>query len=72
MNTAAKFRALPKRLSAHTHVCGYDFVLLVPVFVDNVDPPYVARENPLGIDVDKEYGMMLESICTAYKARWHT
>jgi hypothetical protein len=50
---------------------AYDFVLLMPVFVDNVSPPSVARENTLGIDVDAEYRAMLDHICRAYTARWH-
>ena len=50
---------------------GYDFVLLVPVFIDNVNPPFVARENNLGIDIDFEYQTMLTRICQAYTARWH-
>jgi len=50
---------------------AYDYVLLVPVFIDNVHPPRVARDNALGIDVDGEYRMMLDRICKAYTARWH-
>ena len=42
-----------------------------PVYVNNVDPPHVDRQNELGIDVDSEYALMLEAICRAYKARWH-
>lgn len=69
--TFEKFLTLPRRHPSHTHVMGYDFVLLVPVFIDNVNPPSVARSNSLGIDVDKQYNAMLEQICKAYKARWH-
>jgi hypothetical protein len=50
---------------------AYDYVLLVPVFIDNVCPPRVARDNALGIDVDAEYRSMLDRICKAYTARWH-
>jgi hypothetical protein len=39
--------------------------------VDNVNPPFVARQNNLGIDVDHEYQAMLAGICKAYLARWH-
>jgi hypothetical protein len=46
-------------------------VLLVPVRVDNVNPPSVARTNPLGIDVDVEYRKLIERMCSAYTARWH-
>lgn len=32
-----------------THVEGYDYVLLAPVFIDNVNPPRLPRPNELGI-----------------------
>jgi len=69
--TLALFRNLKMRQPAHTHVHGYDYVLAVPVFVDNVGTPYVDRQNKLGIDVDAHYSGMLDSLCRAYKARWH-
>jgi len=70
-NTVDLFRQLPTRAPAHTHVEGYDFVLLVPVLIDNVDPPSLPRPNALGIDVDLEYQRMLNQLCAAYTARWH-
>ncbi len=69
--TVAKFQMLPVRAPGRTHVVGYDFVLLVPVRIDNVNPPEVARENSLGISIDQEYEKMLDRICTAYRTRWH-
>lgn len=69
--TADLIRTLPTRKSGHTHVEGYDYVLLVPVYIDNVNPPTIPRPNSLGIDVDKDYDRMLEQICSAYTARWH-
>ncbi len=69
--TVAKFRMLPTRPPGHTHVQGYDFVLIVPVHIDNVSPPRVAFDNNLGIDVESDYAQMIESICKAYTARWH-
>jgi hypothetical protein len=69
--TMEKFRALPTRPPGHTHVVGYDFVLLVPAFIDNVNPPYLARENRLGIDIDADYQAMITQMCKAYTARWH-
>lgn len=69
--TAKKFRGLPTRKPGHTHVLGYDFVLLVPAFIDNVNPPYLARVNGLGIDIDADYRAMIAQICKAYTARWH-
>jgi hypothetical protein len=68
--TVKKFRELPTRPPGRTDLVAYDFVLLVPVFIDNVGPPHVARENALGIDVDAEYATMLDCICKAYTVRW--
>jgi hypothetical protein len=64
------FQKLPRRNPAYTHEAGYDYVLVVPVNVDNVNLPELPRPNPLNIDVDKEYQAMLEVICKAYTARW--
>jgi len=69
--TIKKFQALPTRKIGLTHVKGYDSILFVPVFIDNVNPPYLARKNALGIDIDAEYQKMVEKICLAYKTRWH-
>ncbi len=70
--TLSQFRKLPTRRAAHTHVEGFDYIALIPVFVDNVHPPRIERTNSLGIDVDREYSAMLDAIATAYAARWHT
>ncbi|MGH7447749.1 MAG: hypothetical protein ACREK1_10235 [Longimicrobiales bacterium] len=70
-NTIALMRTLPTRQAGHTHVEGYDDVLLVPVEIDNVNPPSLPRPNYLGIDVDADYSRMLERMCSAYTARWH-
>lgn len=69
--TVKKFRELPTRPPGRTDLVAYDYVLLVPVIIDNVYPPRVARDNGLGIDVDSEYRTMLDRICRAYTARWH-
>jgi len=69
--TINAFRRLPTRAPGHTHALGYDFMLLVPVYIDNVNPPRIDRDNEFGIDVDKDYRNMLETICQAYVARWH-
>lgn len=62
---------LPKRKAGHTHVVGYDDILLVPVAIDNVTSPSVARTNSLGIAVDNDYDVMIARMCKAYTARWH-
>lgn len=69
--TVKKFRELPTRPPGRTDLVAYDYVLLVPVVIDNVSPPRLARENALGIDIDAEYRAMLDRICKAYTARWH-
>lgn len=69
--TVTKFRELPIRPPGRTDLAAYDFVLLVPVFIDNVSAPRIARDNTLGIDVDADYKAMLDRICKAYTARWH-
>jgi hypothetical protein len=69
--TADLFRTLPTRGAGHTHKEGYDYVLLVPVHIDNVNPPDLPRENALGIDVDKDYRKLIDQMCAAYTARWH-
>ncbi len=69
--TIKKFQALPTRKIGLTHVKGYDSILFVPVIIDNVNPPSLARKNSLGIDIDAEYQRMLERICSAYRTRWH-
>jgi len=69
--TVALLRTLPTRQPGHTHVQGYDYVLIVPVEIDNVNPPSLPRPNALGINVDREYKEMLEKLCSGYTARWH-
>lgn len=63
--TVSKFRTLPTRTLGSKDE-GFDFLLLVPVFIDNVNPPSVPRPNPLGIDVNREYSEMLTQVCRAY------
>ncbi len=65
------FRTIPLRNPGHTHVCGYDAIQIVPIFVDNVNPPRLERENDLDLDIVGEYRRLLHTICAAYTARWH-
>jgi hypothetical protein len=72
--TVKRFRELPTRSPGHTHIAGYDYVLLVPMFIDNVNPAFIPEpESPLslGINVQNDYKRMLSNICRAYIARWH-
>lgn len=70
-STIAAFNRLPRRQPGHTHVMGFDFVMIVPVFIDNVNPPALCRQNGFGIDIDATYERMLATVCRAYEARWH-
>jgi len=69
--TIEKFKTLPVRNPGHTHQMGFDFLLFAPVFIDNVNEPYIARDNPFGINIDSDYSNMLAIICKAYISRWH-
>lgn len=69
--TIAKFRQLKVRQLGMTHERGFDYLLLVPVQIDNVHPATIVRDNPYGIDVDAEYDLMLRTICEAYRTRYH-
>jgi len=69
--TVDLLRTLPTRPPGQTHLEGYDYVLIAPVRIDNVNAPALARPNPLGIDVDADYRTMLEKLCSGYTARWH-
>jgi hypothetical protein len=69
--TVQLFRSLPTRGPAQTHLVAYDSVLLVPVYIDNVNPPEIPRPNALGIDVDAEYQQFIVRTCKAYTARYH-
>jgi hypothetical protein len=69
--TVDLFRTLPLRAAGQTHLNAYDAVLLVPVRIDNVNPPAVDRGNSVGIDVDQEYALLIDRMCSAYTARWH-
>lgn len=69
--TCDLLRSIPTRDAAHTHIKGYDFLLIAPVLIDNVNPPTLPRPNSLNIDVDAEYQRMLKQMCAAYTARWH-
>jgi hypothetical protein len=68
--TVRKFESLPHRAIERPTQKGYDFVALIPVRVDNVNPPTVARDNDLNIDVDKVYADLLATVCRAYQLRW--
>lgn len=72
LRTVEKFRNLPRRPVGNPRLPGYDYIALIPVRVDNVNPPQIARENDLGIDVDAIYREMLDTICAGYRTRWHT
>lgn len=67
----AKFREQPVRPPGRTDLVAYDYVLLVPAYIENVNPRRIAWDNNLRIDGDGEYQAMLEQICRACRARWY-
>ena len=69
--TLEHFRRLPTRTPNLTHQEGFDYLLMIPVHIDNVNPPRVDRNNLLGLDVDEEYAMLLDAVRRGYVARWH-
>lgn len=68
MKTVEYFRALPVREPADSHVRGLDFMLFVPMAIDNVDPPRLAKLP--GIDPVAEYKKMIKKLCFTYGIRW--
>lgn len=70
--TVNLFRGLPTRelADAHTGRPGIDYLLLVPVAIDNVNPPRLG--TLAGIDPCAAYDDMIEHICRAYRARWRS
>lgn len=70
--TVELMKSLPVKPKGHTHEDGFDALLIAPVFINNVDPPRVDRNNDVGVDVDAEYKAALNRICRAYTARFHT
>ena len=65
-------RTLPVKEKGFTHELGFGFLLIESVFVDNINPPRVERENSFGINIDTQYEEMLRRTCRAYTSRWHT
>lgn len=70
--TVKKFQSLPTRSLAHTHKLGLDWLLLVPMHIDNVNLPRLEPAGTLGVDSIGEYGQMIRHLCNAYIARWHS
>lgn len=70
--TIELMRSLPVKEKGFTHEQGFDVLLIEPVFIDNIHPARVERENSFDIDVDRGYQDMLSRTCRAYTSRWHT
>jgi hypothetical protein len=68
--TLSKFRTLPIRQKGDPDSIGFDALLLVPVYYNNVDPARVARDNTLGMEVDKDYAAFIQAIAAAYEDRY--
>jgi hypothetical protein len=72
LKTIEMMRSLPVKEKGFTHELGFDYLLIEPVFVDNINPLRVERENIFGINIDSQYQEMLMRTCRAYTSRWHT
>lgn len=72
IKTIEMMRSLPVKEKGFTHELGFDYLLIEPVFIDNINPPRVERENDFGINIDVQYLEMLRRTCRAYTSRWHT
>jgi hypothetical protein len=68
MKTVEYFRALPVREPADSHERGLDFMLFIPMAIDNVAPPRLAKLP--GIEPVAQYKRMIERLCYTYKIRW--
>ena len=69
--TIERFRGLPTRTPNLTHQSGFDYLLLIPVHIDNVNPPRIDKDNRLELDIDEEYSNFLDAVQRGYIARWH-
>jgi hypothetical protein len=68
--TIELFRSLATRNPGTTHNRGFDYLLIVPAHIDNVNPPKLASREESGIDAQAEFDAMLDTICRAYEMRW--
>lgn len=69
--TKSTFMQTSVRQVSDTHEAGLDYLLLIPVEIDNVNPPRIADRQALSIDAYAEYDAMIDVICRAYTMRWH-
>lgn len=67
--TMEYFRRLPVRQMADAHEVGLDFMLFIPMAIDNVTPPSLATLD--GLDPSASYWEMITHICQLYQFRWH-
>lgn len=72
LKTIQMMRSLPVKQKGFTHELGFDYLLIEPVFIDNINPPRVERNNPFGINIDSQYEEMLKRTGRTYTSRWHT
>lgn len=70
-HTVAQFQGLPTRNKTQTHRAGYDFLLIIPVDIDNVNPPKLCPPGTLGIDAMADYNAMIQHVCGTYTMRFH-
>lgn len=70
LTTVRLFQSLPTREpeNANPGMPTMDVVLLIPMAIDNVNPPGLSKID--GIDAILAYDAMLDHICRAYSSRW--
>jgi len=67
--TMAYFQRLPVRAMADSHEMGLDYMLYIPMAIDNVNPPRLSTLN--GVDPCESYEEMISHICRVYQLRWY-
>jgi len=66
-DTIKMFKTLPVRLLSNTHEEALDFLLIIPVRINNVDAPQLGRVR--GINAQADFKRMINHICKAYATR---
>jgi hypothetical protein len=61
--TIEKFQTLAIRSLGHTHKVGLDWLLLIPMHIDNVNPPRLEPPGTLGIDSVRECQNTIRHLC---------
>ena len=69
LNTIKLFQKLPVRTLSDTHETALDYLLFIPVAIDNVNPPRLTHFGQF--EPVRDYERMVKHLCQAYTIRWH-